>query len=422
MGHSANRRRPDSNKCPAGRARVCPLERAYSPSWEVRHRERIALHKQHLCGGGDEYDIPIVAALGVVIALVVYLLPSSTTQWTVEPPPHTLVGSIDQFTCSQRAECLIGSINDQVFVSRSWVAPWEAVDLGTRASGFTISARCTNVRCTVANGRLVEAPKVMTFAELRRGGTSVSISQITHAPHGLTFQAGLVPSMWCTATGSFCMLLTLGGDQRPLGGTDQSNTTTTWTSTGPNGHFIAVSEVSRALAQGGPPVHPACASQLDCLAIADDAGGPWATTTGGSKWRRVPWASTMGDATAVDCGANSTCAVGTSDGTVYFTHGSGTDLRRSPIPGPCHSCGVGPVSSLSCWSAMGCVAVTGPHGVLGSLISKTTNQGRSWEAMSLPDDLVLDVVSCASGRRCLAEGYAESDVPRDHPILLRLGN
>jgi hypothetical protein len=280
-------------------------------------------------------DLAIVAVLAVVVAFVLQLWPSGTTQWTQVSLPQTAKGSIEKVACSHEGECLLASVNGPLLVSRGWGSAWQVVNPGMAATEFTIGTVWTDSWCLAATGSFATSNSPMTIYELRPGTKSVLRTQTVRA-RGQTFSSSSSLSATCTPTGSFCMLLTEGVDQP--GGSDDSTTTTTWAAStehprgGDIGDFSPVSKVSPVSSGGNQPLEPACASPRNCLAVGDGTGGPWVTSTGGTHWRQLPWGPRRAAATSVACGASNSCVVGTANGTVYFTTPSGVVVRRGDIP------------------------------------------------------------------------------------------
>jgi hypothetical protein len=363
-------------------------------------------------------DLLVAVPLLAVLIVVIVLLSSDNDQWKPVSLPHGFVGAVEQLACSHRAVCLVASTNGQMYVSHDLTGGWGAIDLKSSVDNITYGADCLDWWCMVATSAPITGATVLATSVVRQGDAFVR-----WVGSAGTSRQVAVGSATCTSTGSLCMLLTPGSGDPSYGGRSDSATTTVWTTARRStsevrGVFTPIADVPSR--RGHPnPIQPACATSRVCIAVgySYNPARPWVTFTAGATWVVPTWTRSIGSATSVACGAANSCAIGTDGGSVIFVNPSGAVVRRSHLP--CASCQVGTVTSVSCWSGRGCVAAG--DGPSGSLFFETTNEGRTWEAMSGPDNFGITVVSCASADRCLAVGFT---LPGSgfQGAMLQLGN
>jgi hypothetical protein len=191
--------------------------------------------------------------------------------------------------------------------------------------------------------------------------------------------------------------------------------------------------VAAQLPSGFQPQAVSCTSATSCVAIFvsdSTVGVAVLTTDGGTTWSRSTLPAPMAPID-VHCFTDGTCIITGRGGSesaqgmgLYSTNGGAT-WAQATMP-----TGVGMVASLSCDSAINCLAVT-TTAVLGpsrNVVTATTNGGKTWVLTGdngLPPGAEPFAVACASSAFCWAAGSVSpaDDAPQlagTQPSLLAM--
>jgi hypothetical protein len=319
------------------------------------------------------------------------------------------MSGVAMISCTAASGCLAVGNGGELLRLGPTESEWrrDAATLGDNA--LVLGETCRDEGCLVAysDGGPLGPGRVMSVVGIDSTGPPSSPTEVA-APSGQVFSSPVGNALSCSVDGSFCLLLTAG---RPEA--SGATPTVTWATGGSGGRARPVlREVSvdpHSPTAPGPPVEPACARSMVCLAIG--LGGLFSTSDGGRSWH---WQSEVSNEwSAVACGGPDTCAIGTGWGAVYFTNASGRQARQTIIPDwECSTevCTRGySVSHIACWSSSSCIVSGTPFRGTGDVMDVTTDAGRTWWSMDLPGPVSISGISCESAYRCWAVGSSASD-------------
>jgi photosystem II stability/assembly factor-like uncharacterized protein len=315
--------------------------------------------------------------------------------WTVQQvDPGVDLSDFETVKCSSAQDCIATGFGSQgeatVLATTDAGASWSVIS----PFGLVTNAGVEGVHCASSLACLI------TGWESAPNGATIGVSSST-SDGGLTWSAGVVPGgvqvVWDVACAS---ALVCEAPSRTATGSVVLHTTdggATWT--------------EQAIPTGSQPYFIVCPAALTCFAsgyftpsLGANQGLLLATTDGGSSWSRVALPSS-GDARGLSCPSASTCVVPAATGAgvpEFFNVSNGIATR-----GPALALGMTSVRSLTCGSAVSCVAVGSiatSRGEVGGLLT-TSTAGTSWTALATPSSVrAFTGVSCPSATTCIAVG------------------